>query len=287
MSNKKDETAKPQRGFYERAFNFDRRYLWWGMTILIMFILVHPLNIPIPVNDSTVAFGKFVDNLKPGTAVLISQDNTVTVDLALKEGTVDLMRRLLERQVKMVILSLQMDGISTTLSSLKQIPNVDKYKYGVDYVQFGFYTGAQNVPAALQRDVWGTLGADVRGTAVKDLPIMQNLKQATDFAAWFETGGGGEFAWYINTWSIPYKIPGSCEQTAANLPLMTTWYQNGVLNGFINDQIGSAQLSRVWAYPSGLSGILDAQSVGHILLIALIALGNAFYIKHRFGTKRR
>jgi hypothetical protein len=288
LSVKKDEAGKEakKRSFYEKVYSIDRRYMWWGMTLLMAFILVNPLGIPMSISESTRTFAKFTDELKLGSVVLFSQDNTVTVHMAIGEGTYNAIRRLLERKNKIVFISLQQDGISTTLSTLKSIPNIDQYKYGVDYVQFGYYTGYQNVPAAMQRDVWGTLGADIKGTACKDLPIMQNLKKCTDFDAWFETGGGGEFVFYINTWSVAYQVKGTCMQTAANLPMMTTWYRNDVLNGFVNDQRGSAELSRIWGYPSKLAGILDAQSVGHLLLIALIIMGNVFYIWEKFLKRR-
>jgi len=271
----------------DRVHSMDRRYMWWFLTILVATMLVIDISIPLKIGDETKEFVTFMDSFKRGSVILFSNDNTVTVNNVIGEACTATMRYLLERGVKIVFMSLRQDGVSLTLASLRSIPTVDRFKYGVDYVQFGYYAGDTRVVAALQRDVWGTLGADVRGTACKDIPLMQNIKQCTDFAAWIESGGGSQFTFYINNWSVPYNVPGACIQTAANLPDMTTWYRNRLLNGFVSDQTGSAALSRVLGYPSGLGRILNAQSAAHVLLIALILVGNLLYVQEKLRNQRR
>ena len=271
-----------EKTLYEKINNVDRRYIWWTLLISMMIILVYPLGIPISITEPTTDAYDFIVGLEEGDVVLFSQDDTATVHLAVGESVVNVFRYFLENNIKFVILSLQQPGISTTVAVLDSIPNIEDYEYGVDYVHFGFYSGGESVASSLVDDVWATLGADIDGTPVSEIPIMADLKKASDFDAWVESGGGGEYLFYIKNWSISEGIPGIAIQTSANVGAMTTWWTNNrILPGFVGDQRGAVELSQLMGYPSTFVAMLDAQSVGHMFLIALILIGNVFYLIDR------
>lgn len=282
MTLGRDET-KEKETLYYKIHNMDRRIIWWSLIILLVYILIRPLNIPISLSEPTKDAYDFITNLDSGDIVLFSQDDTTTVHLAIGESVIDIFRYFLENDIKIVILSLQQPGISTTVAVLDSIPNIDSYEYGVDYVHFGFYTGEESLTASLVSDVWGTLGADIHGTPISEIPLMENLRTAKDFDAWVESGGGGEYLYYLKTWTISEGISGIAIQTSANIGAMTTWWKNDkILPGFVGDQRGTVELTQLLGYPSTFVAMLDAQSVGHMFLIFLILVGNAVYLYDRF-----
>ena len=68
-----EEEAKlgEQVSIWERLDNLDRRILYWILILLIAIPYLNPLGIPVPITNPTRQFYNTLEDLEPGSALLI------------------------------------------------------------------------------------------------------------------------------------------------------------------------------------------------------------------------
>lgn len=73
--------------------------------------------------------------------------------------------------------------------------------------------------------------------------------------------------------------------TAVSVPGMMPFYLSGQIYGILNGLAGAGEyeylLNRDYGYPYAQGPSLDAQSLGHVLILLFIAIGNISYLLTR------
>jgi hypothetical protein len=160
-------------------------------------------------------------------------------------------------------------------------------KYGVDWCNWGYKYGTENVLMAWVKSVPKAVGDDFYGKPVAGLPMMEGVEDISSIGLVVEiTGLAAMTEMWIGLVQGPYKTPFATGYTAVMAPGYYPYMDAGQIKGMLVGAKGGAEMEVLVGKPGLGSAIMSAQSWAHVLIIALIILGNAGYLLAR-GRARR
>jgi hypothetical protein len=276
------------RRLLEKLERLDRRiiFIFIGLSVAIPLLL--PVNLEFSVTAPVKSLYDTIENLPPGSKVLVSCDYDPGSMPELYPMNVAIFHHLLSRNLK--IISMELWATGTLLADramaevLKDFP--DK-KYGVDWVNLGFKEGREVVMVSMGTSIPKTFPTDSRGNKVQDLPIMQGVKTFDDIALLVNVSGGlpGTKEWVLQVQSRYHvKLGSGC--TAVSAPEFYPYVQSGQLVGLLGGMKGAAEYEKLIHCPGTAQRGMDAQSVSHVVVFVFILIGNVAFFSVK-GLKKR
>lgn len=174
-------------------------------------------------------------------------------------------------------------------------PN-ERWVYGVDWVNLGYRPGAgillQSLPKS--EDLAETLNQDANGTKLKELQAFRGVKTIRQIGLLAQfTGLMGTFNDYVRFFKLddyrPVFLHGC---TSITIPDAYTYLDSGQLDGLLEGNAGAAWYATLMQarYPDREKDKFlisnTALGVAHLVLIALIALGNIGMYIARYRANR-
>lgn len=165
------------------------------------------------------------------------------------------------------------------------------YQYGRDYVNWGYKAGdaALNLKA-LVRDIPGTIGADIKGTPIAQVPVMRGVKTVDDISLVTEIAS----ARTLETWIAYFRAAGTGEPipllfacTAVMAPEAFPFLKSGQIQGLLNGLKGAGEYEVLIGTTGFGSKASAALSFSHFLILFLIVLGNVGMVVTRAGAAGR
>lgn len=274
--------------WYERLMNIDRRILYLTMFLGISYVMFFPIGFPIPPEESTQASWDFVNSIPAGSNVLYSFDTSASAMTETKPPSEVLVRRSLELGHKVVMVATVAEA--NALSSIWIDPIIEEMGavYGEDIVHLGFMVSWASFMEQARTDLSGANGGiDKYGTPLSNLPMMKNITKAADFAFVFSFYGSdpGPNGW-INMWNATEGIPVLTACTAVSTPNMMNYYQSELLQGVVGGIAGAAYLEMLAGTPGFAISAMDSQSLGHIIILSFLVIGNFSYFVSRYYARK-
>lgn len=274
-----------------RVIGMDVRIFYLIGLLVIVIPYLHPIGLPIPVNDRVKVLYNYLTNLPPGSVVMIEQDGDPTQWADVRVGILAGMKLLLKQDIKIFLVHLKETPVTTTTPDLltRLEPVLINEEYGVDYAVFGFMPGLESAVASLAVNVPGTLISDIYGTSIENLPIMEGIKTGEDIDLVIQTGLGYFSNYYLRHWQAVYGTPIIVMGHSGALTEMG-YYLSGQYTALIGGSVEGGMLEFLMNEPGlGLQSS-DIMSFGHVFLILLLVIGNIInvyniYIKKVGGSK--
>lgn len=261
----------------------DQRLIYWILMILVIYITINPIGLPISITPSTREVYDIIESLPPGSVVLSCSDVELGTIPELMPGYVAMLKHCFRRDLKIVHYSFSSEAAVVTpmiFDALKD--DLKDKKYGDDYTIFGFIAGMEIGVASLATDVQATFGADIYGTPVYNIPLMENLKTAADFDLVITAVPASYYRFLMRHWGAAYGMPVLVLPVAQVVPEAMSFVKSGDLAGVLNSIRGSAEYELLLKSPGDAIKALDIQSVSHLYLILLVVLCNVgYYISKR------
>ena len=272
----------------ETLESLDRRVIFIFIALSIAFPLIFPMNLNFSVTQPVQSFYDAIENLPPGSKVLVSCDYDPASMPELYPMNLAVFYQLFKRGDKIITMQLWATGtllVEQAMSEvLKEFP--DK-KYGVDYVNLGFKEGREVVMVSMGTSIPKTFPTDYRGNRVETLPIMQEVVNFDNVALLVNISGGlpGTREWVQQVQSRYHvKLISGC--TAVSAPEFYPYMQSNQLLGLLGGMKGAAEYEKLVKRPGTAWRGMDAQSVSHIVIFLFISIGNiAFFTLKK--TKKR
>ena len=270
------------KNIWERIQNVDRRYIFL-LTAIVFIPLLYPLAIPFKPSPYAVDFYNAVEAVPDGSYVL-AMNQFGPDDLEKMWAKRALTDRLLKKNCKIVEASVS----ATAPIAVQRCWNdlVDKSvlatkKYGVDYVFLPYVAGEVVAWSAVGRDIRAaTGGVDYFGTKFDSLPIMTGINNGGHFQFLTETGHHTSLAiepvvtQIQAVWGMPLVVISAGISHALTANFIATGNIKAALEG-LTDMAGYELLVK----DPGLNlKQMDVVSFHHIMLIALIIVGNVVYL---------
>jgi len=267
----------------ERITKTDSRVIYAILLVSMIIPLLKPLGLPLTTPAETQALYDLIESIPSGTPIAISMDCSAAGYDELAPGTIAVLTHAARKGLKVIGISVIDAGPSLLQKSI-EASELGQKEQGIDYVNLGFVAGGETAMASIARDIKGMYPVDFTGKSTSNMPVLNgvNTLQDVELLICVATGTPGVPEW-IRQVGDPLKVPIATVVIAGLVADYAPYMQSKQLVGMVPGLRGAAGYEGlVGKLGRGTAGI-DAQSVGHVVILALVVVGNIAY----FATKGR
>ncbi len=273
-------------GLMDTLNNLDRRWVYLLTWIFVLFPLLFPLGLPVPIQKESQAWFNYIKNIPDGSIIIYSPMYGTSGMPELFPMTLGMMHQLFQKNVKIIVVTFWAEGALVFDQALRQVDPASYGKvYGVDWIDLGYVPGGEPAIRAFGEDFVRTVPKDyIQGQDTGSFPIMQEAKSArdVDLIISIETGTPGLTEW-LRQWQEPFKVPIIVGCIGVSAPGMAPFLQSGQLSAILPGLTSSAEYELLINRKGLAIAGVDAVSMSHILVVLLVILGNIGY----FATRRK
>lgn len=242
-----------------------------------------------------------IEALPPGARVLMAWDFDPASEPEMKPMGDALTRHLALRRTQLFYMTLWPLGQGEIDKVIRGVlgPEYPEYRYGIDYVNLGFMSGNEGVIAVALTDLKKGFATDAHNASTAtglSLPIMDGIDNLRnmDLIVNVTAGYPGLREW-IQYAAVPGGIPILGGSVAVQSPELFPYVPAQCI-GLLAGLKGAAEYEQllIERYPQldrpesrvALER-MGPQTVAHLVVMALIVLGNASYLRERRLARRR
>jgi hypothetical protein len=259
---------------WERLDKIDRKYIYTLLLLVLAWPLIRPLGLPVAVTPQVQSLYDTIEHIPKGKIAIVSIEYGVGTEGENGPQTRAIMHHLFERGVPFAVMSYGADGVKLGENCATAVAKQLGKKYGKDWCSWGLQVNPAVYLQALAKDVPGTLVKDARGTPIRKVPMMKNVRTIRDIGIITVSTGG----WALGTWiqfiQGVYGTPIGYLPTAVMVPEGYDPLDAGQVCGMLPGMAGAAAYERLNSFPEKGTIGTDALSTSHILIIVLVILGN-------------
>ena len=264
----------------------DRRWLYLVLLASVVLPLLRPIGIPIDVSPSTKQFIAAVDKLKSGDRMLVAFDYSIGGGPDVDPQAQIVLAHAFSKGIRVIEVAFVDTGLNYALKSVDLWESKGKV-YGTDIICLGYAAGVETAISAFAQNISAIFPVDTRGKSLASYPIMEGIKTAADvqFIAQFATGIPGPAEW-IRQVVTRYKVPLGCGVVAVMGPQNAPYLQSGQVVGLLGGGLKSAaEYEIAIKMPGPATAAMDAQSLGHMMIVLFVVLGNLLFLVEKRERK--
>ena len=276
--------------FWERISKLPRQWIYILLALFVLFPLIMPLGLPVKVMPKSQQLFNAIDTLgEDSKPVLISCDFDPQSMPELYPMLVSLLRHCFSRDIKVLVMALWPQGPGLAEMSLSQVPPEYNKEYGKDFAFLGYKFGVTAILLGMGDNIKGVFPRDYYGTSLDSIELTAPIRNYDDISMIISLSAGdpGWRAWLLYAQSRYHANLGiGC--TAVSAADVYPYVETGQVIGLLAGMKGASEYEQlVYAarYSEGrraASQGMDAQSLGHLLIMVFIIIGNvAFVITRR------
>jgi hypothetical protein len=261
----------------------DRRIIFLVVFLAVALPLLFPVGFPIEVTKEVRTLYEAIEGLPEGSVVYLAADfdpgSMPELYPMLEAG----LRHMFRRNIKIVAGSLWPACPPLVEKAWRDVGEGEFGKtYGVDFVNLGFKEGREVVMVTLGKSIRETYPEDYRGTPVSEIPVMEGIESLQDVAYMFNVSAGypGTKEWVQQVQSR-FNVRLGAGVTAVSAPEFYPYVQANQLEGLLGGLAGAAEYERLIDEPAAATKGMDAQSLGHVMIVVFILLGNLVHLAQR------
>ena len=272
---------------------FDRRWIYLAMGLLVLGLYAFGKSKPLAPGPESQRYFDTIEALPEGSIVLFSADFDPASAAELKPMFHATLHHMFRRKLRVVSVCTWPAAPPFARQAFREIaPQYDKL-YGRDWVELGFLAGddvalgqiGQSLRSAYPRDM-------VNKAPYDDFPVLRDVGDSCrglSLLVTISAGFPGILEW-IPQLTSRYGVPVLAGTTAVQTPSLDPYYPEQLL-GFLGAITGATEyLQLVAPGTPAMDELRDecqrrmlVQEWSHVLIIALIVLGNVAY----FSSRRR
>ena len=293
------------RDFLIKLGSIDRRiiFILIGLAVLIPLLNPNLIELPIKVDKNTKTVFNSIKELKAGDKVLLSFAYGASTKPEVHPMAIALLKHLFAKGIKVCIISLWPESPIMANDAIQEIVDTKLFNLteGDDYALFDYKTGGFIVIKGIAENFGEVYKQDHNGVPIKDLIIMDNVYNVSDFDFVFDFSAGvpGNAEW-VQYACDPKKVPLSSGCTSIMVTDAIPYVESGQIRGILAGMPGAAEYEKMVfdflteelnnntnlnsgaVLTKGKAfGRMSAQSVAHLLMVIFIILGNLSYYFRR------
>jgi hypothetical protein len=259
--------------YLQKLQQIDSRYIYGLIGLVTIIFVLNPVILPLPTSKGTQMLYDFIENLPPGSVVVMSEEHTVGFWPECGPGAVAVWQHAFNRPLKLIFIAFIQDGAMMEHQALTTLVNTGDKKYGEDWVEIGFVAGAETGVAAFAKDLTMPK-VDYYGNPLGSLPIFQQAKTAKDLALWVVTGSVGNY-YVLGQVNAVYGTPQATVTMAAQEAIYLPYLASGQFVGMLNSVRGGAEYENLLHNPGFGNQMMGTITVVTGAIFALVIFGNA------------
>jgi len=256
-----------------------RKLIHLSFIIILSLPLIFPINIPIPLNQSTKDAYTTVESTPEGSIAVINMDFSTQSAPECYPQALAFLKHAIRRHFKFVITTFESpDAVIYAKKALAEV-DLNGYEYGKDYVHLGYFPGKETSIAAFGQNVHGLVKTDADGRSIEEMPLMQQIHSAKDISIWLL--GSYNSIPFITQIYAPYNAIMISASDGSSYQTLYTYYQSKQLKGLLNGARGGAEYEDLLGYAGQAKAIMNIQNFSHIFFIGAIFIGNLLYFRRK------
>ena len=269
--------------FWQRLQQIPRYYIYLLLAGVVVWQLIFPIQLPIVPSAATQGVHEAIRAVPDDKIIIITTDWDASTQAETGPQTQSVIHACFQERKRFAIMNLQPPmGVKLAQDLAEEAARDYDVSYGVDWCNWGYKYGYENVLMALAKDIPATIGDDFYGNPVTDLPMMQGLEDIEDVGLVVEvTGLSGVTEMWIGLIQGPYQTPLASAYTAVMAPLYYPYLDSGQMQGMLVGAKGAAEMEVLTDKPGRATRIMNVQSWAHVLIILLIIDGKLGYLLTR------
>ncbi|RKX30756.1 MAG: hypothetical protein DRP46_04760 [Candidatus Zixiibacteriota bacterium] len=276
-------------GFWDKVSNIDRRWIYLMVAVATFFPMIVVMQFPVELTPEAVQLYEAIDNLPDSSVVMLTFDYYPSAMAETRPMSIAALRHMFSKDMKVVTVSnIPLGGPTIAEDVTRSIAKEYGKEYGVDYVNLGYRANYVAVMHGLATSIESIFKADFTGTPLKDLPLMQDVKNYNDIEFIFVVADNATIDYWISIVNAQYNIPVGGGVTAVVAPKMYAFVEAKQLTGLLGGMKGAAEYERLVKISGSATRGMASQSLVHFLIIFFVIIGNVAYFvtrKHEKGQK--
>ena len=267
-----------------------RARIWGGVLRRLIYLLI-ALAVIVPLfggggwfgeaelpSGAATDFYNAIQNLSSNSVVLLAFDYDPFTAAEMDRLAEPILWHLMDRKVRLMAVSLLPTGPAVAGNLLDRVAGEHGgYQYGQNYVNLGYIPGQAAAPSELASDFRALVPQDYRQRKpLGELPATQDVNGIQDVSLIIELAAQQRtLQWWIEQVGSQHQVEIMAAVSAAVEPTAMPYHNSGQLVGLISGLPSAAQYEmKTNKWPSLAIASVDAQSVAHLAIVALIVLGS-------------
>jgi hypothetical protein len=269
---------------FEKFLNIDRRIIFLLILLGVAIPLIWTLGFNLEVTENVQSVYDLLQELEPGTRILISFDYDPSTKPEIQPMAIALMQQAFTLRLRIIATALWPMGVQMCNEAYETVsaeyPDVE---YGIDFINLGYKSGGMVTINHMAKDFRSTFPADAGGNPIDEFPIMKGIKNFDKIGCMISLSAGdpGLKQWVMivhDTFGKPVAGGTTAVQAPTMLPYVNEQQQ---LVGLLGGLKGAAEYELLINKPGFATKGMDAQSVAHLIIILFILIGNIGYFATR------
>ena len=271
---------------FERFLHIDRRIIFVLIFIGVALPLIWTLGFNLEVTENVESVYNLMEELEPGTRILISFDYGPSTKPEIQPMAIALMEQAFTNRIRIIAIALWPMGVQMCNEAFEKVsaeyPNIE---YGIDFINLGYKAGGMVTINHMAKDFRSTFPSDAGGNFIDEFPIMKGINNFDKLGCVISLSAGdpGLKQWVMiahDTFGKPVGGGTTAVQAPTMLPYVNEQQQ---LVGLLGGLKGAAEYELLINKPGFATKGMDAQSVAHLIIILFILIGNIGY----FATRKQ
>lgn len=265
---------------WERLSNFDRRWYYILLVIVVSWPIVRPWGLPIKTGAESQKFYDTVNAVPQGGTVVIDIEYRTDSVVEMNPMLITAFRVAMAQGLKVIVWSGVDEGANLSQSVLTPLAAQLGSKYGTDWINLGFKPAGN---ATLQKMVdnfpEAVAYSDMAGKPLDQFPIMNGFTSITkaNLIVCLNNVTPSCAVAALTMISLPHGTPLAVGTGSVAVPNEMPYFSSGQYRGLLCGLRGAAEYELLTKNPGSAIMGMDSQSAAHILVILLIVVGNLGY----------
>ena len=274
---------------FELLTKIPRQIIFLVIAVAVATPLIMPIGMPVNVMPKSKMLFQAIDTLGPDAKpVLISCDFDPQSMPELYPMLISILRHCFARDVKVMLMALWPQGPGLVELALDEVPGTYNKVYGKDYMFLGYKFGVSAVLLGMGENIKRVFPFDYYGTPLDSIELTRNVHNYDDLslAISLSTGDPGWRQWLLYAQSR-YSASVGVGVTAVSAADVYPYVETGQVIGLLAGMKGASEYEIMVQNGDYSDGIrravqgMDAQSLGHLVIMVFIVLGNIGYFVMR------
>ncbi len=271
-------------GWVRWLLAIDRRIIFLLVAAGVVLPLLFPLNLPVTVTPRVKAAFEAIDALPPGSTVLVSMDYEPDIMAELMPMSIAVLRHCFRNHLKVIAMTLYPAGTGLGEQAVLKAAKAEGAVKNVDYAWLGYKSGFQVVMIGIGENLRGIYPVDFYGTPLDSIPVTRGVNSYRQMAMVVNLSGSTAADYWIQFAQGRFHAPLVLGCTAVMATDYYPYLSSKQILGLIGGMKGAAEYERLIDTVGDARRGMDAQSLVHLIVVALVIVGNAaFFISKRAG----
>ena len=248
---------RPSPSFWQRLGQIPRVYIYLLLAGVVVWQLVWPIHLPIAPSQQTKGVYEAIQAVPDDKLIILGTDWDASTQPETGPQTEAIMRAILQQKKHFVMLNLSTPaGVKLANDIAVKVAKDYGAQEGVDWANWGFKYGLNNIIIGLAKDIRATIKTDRNNTPIEKQPITAHVRDHRDIGLVIEISGAEMTGYWIQFLQGAYGTPLANAVTAVMAPGYYPFLDSKQLQGMLVGAKGAAEMESLVHHPGLGSAIM-------------------------------